>query len=149
MAVMRRRGPGAFFSCLCRRRAQSKEYHIFFVAFGPQFLDPHQPMPAQMEVGLATFLTLAIINTTSYGLMATAARRTIRRSSVLRWINRIGGSLLIGAGIFSMTFTIAWRPPATYLSCPISLRCKCAFCFPGSFPQPETLWFVSSFFAPP
>jgi threonine/homoserine/homoserine lactone efflux protein len=78
---------------------------IFFVAFVPQFLDPRQPLPGQMGVCLATFLTLAIINATCYGLMATAARRTIRRPVVLRLINRIGGSLLILAGIF----TLSWR----------------------------------------
>jgi len=78
---------------------------IFFVAFVPQFLDLSHPVPAQMGVCMATFLVLAIINASSYGLMASAARRTIRRPSVQKWVNRCGGSLLIAAGIFTM----AWR----------------------------------------
>jgi threonine/homoserine/homoserine lactone efflux protein len=78
---------------------------IFFVAFVPQFLDLHHPVPAQMGVCMATFLALAIINASCYGLMASAARRTIRRPSVQRWVNRTGGSLLIAAGIFTMS----WR----------------------------------------
>jgi len=78
---------------------------IFFVAFVPQFLDLRHPVPAQMGVCMATFLVLAIINASCYGLMASAARRTIRRPSVQRWVNRTGGSLLIVAGIFTMS----WR----------------------------------------
>ena len=78
---------------------------IFFVAFVPQFLDLRHPVPAQMGVCMATFLALAIINASCYGLMASAARRTIRRAPVQRWINRTGGSLLIAAGIFTMS----WR----------------------------------------
>ena len=78
---------------------------IFFVAFVPQFLDLSHPVPAQMGVCMATFLVLAIINASCYGLMASAARRTIRRPSVQKWVNRCGGSLLVAAGIFTMT----WR----------------------------------------
>jgi threonine/homoserine/homoserine lactone efflux protein len=54
---------------------------------------------------MATFLVLAIINASCYGLMASAARRTIRRPVVQKWVNRTGGSLVIAAGIFTMT----WR----------------------------------------
>jgi threonine/homoserine/homoserine lactone efflux protein len=78
---------------------------IFFVAFVPQFLDLRHPMPSQMGVCMATFLILAIINASCYGLMASAARRTIRQPAVQKWVNRTGGSLLVAAGIFTMS----WR----------------------------------------
>lgn len=78
---------------------------IFFVAFVPQFLDLHQPMPMQMSIYIATFVVLAVLNAGGYGLMAALARRTIRRPVVQKWVNRTGGSLLIAAGLF----TLSWR----------------------------------------
>ncbi len=71
---------------------------VFFVAFLPQFLDPAAPLLLQMVVFEATFLVLATANALAYALMASAARSTIRRPSVQRTVNRIGGSLLMGAG---------------------------------------------------
>jgi threonine/homoserine/homoserine lactone efflux protein len=41
--------------------------------------------------------------------MAARARTTIRRPAVQRAVNRVGGSLLIGAGIL----TVAWRRAAS------------------------------------
>lgn len=82
---------------------------IFFVAFLPQFIDQHAPILPQMIIFMITFLILATINASLYGLMASAARRTIRRPSIQRLINRTGGSLLIAAGLFTMT----WRRAAS------------------------------------
>jgi threonine/homoserine/homoserine lactone efflux protein len=82
---------------------------IFFVAFLPQFIDQHAPIVPQMMIFMATFLVLATVNATAYGLMATAARRTIRRPMVQRLVNRTGGSLLIAAGLF----TVTWRRAAS------------------------------------
>ncbi len=82
---------------------------IFFVAFLPQFIDQHAPILPQMIIFMITFLILATINASLYGLMASAARRTIRRPSIQRVINRTGGSLLIAAGLFTMT----WRRAAS------------------------------------
>lgn len=81
---------------------------VFFVAFLPQFLDAAAPVLPQMAVFEATFLALATLNAFAYALMASAARRTIRRPAVQRAVNRIGGSLLIGAG----ALTAAWRRAA-------------------------------------
>jgi len=77
---------------------------IFFVAFLPQFIDPHAAIVPQMGLFMATFLVLATLNAALYGLMASAARRTIRRPSIQRLINRTGGSLLIAAGLFTVSF---------------------------------------------
>ncbi|MDJ1637564.1 lysine transporter LysE [Agrobacterium sp. B131/95] len=74
---------------------------IFFVAFLPQFLDTSKPIAFQMIVFEVTFLALATLNATTYGLMASMARKTIRKPSVQRLVNRIGGTLMIGAGLLA------------------------------------------------
>jgi len=73
----------------------------FFVAFLPQFVDPHAPVMLQMVLLEATFLTLATINAALYGLFAGQLRETIQKNNVRKWLNRCGGSALIGAGIFT------------------------------------------------
>ena len=78
---------------------------IFFIAFLPQFLNTAQPMLFQMLLFEVTFLVLAITNASLYAFMASAARQTIRRPAVQRGVNRVGGSLLIGAGLLA----IGWR----------------------------------------
>ena len=78
---------------------------IFFIAFLPQFLDTTRPVVPQMLICGATFLVLAITNSALYALMAAAARQTIRKPAVQRRVNRVGGSLLIGAGLLA----IGWR----------------------------------------
>lgn len=78
---------------------------VFFVAFLPQFIDPALPLLGQLLTFEATFLVLASANALTYALMASAARRTIRRPGVQRAVNRVGGSLLMGAGAITAT----WR----------------------------------------
>ena len=81
---------------------------VFFIAFVPQFLDAGAPLPPQMALFVATFVTLAALNALLYALMASAARRTIRKPAIQRAVNRLGGSLLIGAGCFAF----AWKRAA-------------------------------------
>ncbi len=71
---------------------------VFFVAFVPQFIDASAPLLRQVVVLEATFVTLAILNTTAYALLAATARRRMRQPGVRRLVNRAGGSLLVGAG---------------------------------------------------
>ena len=78
---------------------------VFFVAFLPQFLDPVGPVALQLVAFEATFLTLAVLNAAAYGLMATMARGVIRRPAVQKTVNRVGGSLMIGAGLLAA----GWR----------------------------------------
>ena len=72
---------------------------VFFVAFLPQFLVPTLPFWPQVLIFEATFLVLATVNAALYGLLASAARNTIRKPKVQRIVNRTGGGLLIGAGL--------------------------------------------------
>ncbi len=71
----------------------------FFVAFVPQFLTPTAPMSAQVPVLVVTFVSLAVATNFAYGMAAGTLRERVREPRVLRALNRIGGSVLIGAGI--------------------------------------------------
>ncbi|WP_279482895.1 LysE family translocator [Aureimonas sp. SK2] len=78
---------------------------LFFVAFLPQFLDLSRPILGQMVIFEVTFLVLATVNAALYALLASMARRSIRRPGVQRAVNRVGGSLMIGAGLLAA----GWR----------------------------------------
>ncbi|OTP71543.1 LysE family translocator [Caballeronia sordidicola] len=78
---------------------------IFFVAFLPQFIDPHVASVSQIAIMEATFVGLAAANAFGYAMLASVARRAIRRPSVQRGVNRTGGALLMGAGVFAA----AWK----------------------------------------
>lgn len=74
---------------------------LFFVAFLPQFLDTTAPVLPQLAIFELTFLVLATLNALSYALLASVARRAIRKPAVQRAVNRVGGSFLIGAGFLT------------------------------------------------
>ena len=78
---------------------------LFFVAFVPQFIDAGAPVLPQLIVLEATFVTLAALNAALYAVLAGRARRLVRRPAVLKTINRVGGGILVGAGIAA----VAWR----------------------------------------
>jgi threonine/homoserine/homoserine lactone efflux protein len=101
--------PGRIFAHAYVITALNPKGIVFFVAFLPQFLDMTRPLLPQMAILVATFVSLATINAALFGLLASSARRTIRRPSAQRLVNRIGGSFLIGAGLL----TAAWRRAAT------------------------------------
>ena len=78
---------------------------IFFVAFLPQFIDPHAASVTQIAIFEATFVGLGAANALAYALLASGARKAIRKASVQRAVNRTGGALLMGAGVFAA----AWK----------------------------------------
>jgi threonine/homoserine/homoserine lactone efflux protein len=71
---------------------------VFFVAFLPQFMRPTEPLLPQIILLEVTFLALAALNAAFFALLAGRARGVVRRQSVRRTINRVGGGLLAGAG---------------------------------------------------
>ena len=77
----------------------------FFVAFLPQFLDPTRDFLTQMVIFETTFLVLAATNAFGYALIAGRLRGAIGTPRIIATINRVGGTLLIGAGVM----TLAWR----------------------------------------
>jgi threonine/homoserine/homoserine lactone efflux protein len=80
----------------------------FFIAFLPQFMTPAAPLLPQMVVLGGTFLVLAVVNAAGYALLAGRVRAAVCRPAVLRTVNRIGGGILIGAGVM----VAAMRRPA-------------------------------------
>ena len=70
----------------------------FFIAFVPQFIRPEAPIAPQFGILIATFVTLAALNTLIYALLADRLRLRIRRPGVLKWMNRAGGGALVGMG---------------------------------------------------
>ncbi len=73
----------------------------FFVAFLPQFMDRTGDFWTQMVIFEATFLVLAFANAIGYGLVASRARTLVGSPRVVRGFNRVGGSLLVGAGVLT------------------------------------------------
>ena len=71
----------------------------FFVAFLPQFIDAGAPLGPQLVLFEATFLVLAFANVLGYAAAASRARRMVGDRRTLRMFNKVGGSLLIGAGL--------------------------------------------------
>ena len=70
----------------------------FFVAFVPQFIVADRPFLAQAAVLVPSFVLMAAANAALYALLAARMSGAVRKPRVRRWINRTGGSVLIGAG---------------------------------------------------
>ena len=73
----------------------------FFVAFLPQFVAADAPAGPQLVILALTFVILATLNATLYALIAGTFRARLQRLTTRRAGNRIGGAVLIGAGIVS------------------------------------------------
>lgn len=76
----------------------------FFVAFLPAFLDPKADFLTQMLVFETTFLVLAFANAFGYALVASRARRLASDPRALGVVNKVGGGLLVGAGVATVSF---------------------------------------------
>ena len=73
----------------------------FFIAFLPQFIVADGPLMPQLVILGATFLVLATANAWAYALLAGTFRQRMSRPKTLRLANRIGGGVLIGAGVMT------------------------------------------------
>lgn len=73
----------------------------FFVAFLPQFVTPSAQVLPQLIMLGGTFLFLAAVNATLYALFAGHLRERMRSTQTHRWLNRCGGTALIGAGFLT------------------------------------------------
>lgn len=73
----------------------------FFVAFLPQFVTPQESTVTQLSILGATFLFLGTINAALYAIFAGQLSDTLKKNTVHKWLNRCGGSALIGAGLFT------------------------------------------------
>lgn len=73
----------------------------FFVAFLPQFVDHRVATLPQFTVMMVTFLVLAAFNAGLYALFAGQMYEQLQNVRARRWINRTGGTALIGAGLLT------------------------------------------------
>jgi threonine/homoserine/homoserine lactone efflux protein len=71
----------------------------FFMAFLPQFIDTKAALAPQLGIFATTFLVLAFANSFIYALIASRARNVVSNPRAIGVINKVGGSLLIGAGV--------------------------------------------------
>ncbi|PJI37500.1 LysE family translocator [Ferrovibrio sp.] len=76
---------------------------LFFAAFLPQFIDPAKPLWPQVIVLMLTFDLLAAAIQGFYIFAMGRARNRIASPRVLKTMNRVGGAMLVGAGLFTAT----------------------------------------------
>jgi threonine/homoserine/homoserine lactone efflux protein len=76
----------------------------FSAAFIPQFIGPDGSYIWQATILVVTFSTLATFNGLAFAYGTDVLRRFVRRISVLRWMNRIGGSFLVASGVAGLFF---------------------------------------------
>lgn len=105
MAAAPTAGPLRMFAHAYAVTALNPKGIIFFVAFVPQFLDAARPFLPQVAILIATFITMAAVNSLVYVLLASMARERLRQPRVQRAVNRTGGTLLMGAGALAF----GWR----------------------------------------
>lgn len=74
---------------------------VFFIAFVPQFVDPATPVLTQFALLEATFVGLATLVVTSWAMLAGGLRARFRKPAAHKWVNRLGGSFLMGAGLLT------------------------------------------------
>ena len=73
----------------------------FLIAFMPQFLSPQYPLLPQNMVLGGIYVCIGTINAAAYAFLVGGFRERVLRRGVLRTANRIGGTLLIGAGLLT------------------------------------------------
>lgn len=76
---------------------------LFFVAFFPQFIDAQSAFWPQVLVLQSTFLIVAFASVSTYAFFASRARGLVRSEKVIKTINKVGGTMLIGAAVASVT----------------------------------------------
>lgn len=71
---------------------------IFYIAFLPQFIDPHQPAGPQLAMMIGASIVIGLLSDIAYALLAGRARGWFTSARRRRLQGRITGSLLIGVG---------------------------------------------------
>lgn len=72
---------------------------VFFVAFLPQFITPNAALLPQFGIMELTFVGLGGLNVVFWVAMAGGMRRFFATPGMMKRVNRIGGTGLIGAGL--------------------------------------------------
>lgn len=74
---------------------------VFFIAFVPQFVTAGNPVLPQFIIMTATFVVLAAINVAIWAVMASALRERFRDPAAMKRLTRVGGGVMIGAGLLT------------------------------------------------
>ncbi len=72
---------------------------LFFVAFAAQFITPGSAYLPQAAILVLTFTGIAAITDTIYALSASGARGLFERRRFRIWAQRVGGGVLVAAGV--------------------------------------------------
>jgi threonine/homoserine/homoserine lactone efflux protein len=72
---------------------------VFYVAFVPQFIDPHGDYFAQAALLTATFCGIVATTDAGWALAASSARTWLSRPRAALWSKRASGATLIAAGV--------------------------------------------------
>jgi threonine/homoserine/homoserine lactone efflux protein len=75
---------------------------IFFVAFTPQFVSPRFSYWPQAAILLLTFAVVVSVSDAFYAVGASWMTRFLKGSAVRLWSQRIGGSVLVVAGLLTV-----------------------------------------------
>lgn len=70
---------------------------LFYAAFLPQFVDASQSIGRQLAILSVTFVGLALVLDSGWALLAARLRAVLDVRG--RWLNRLAGGLLMGAGL--------------------------------------------------
>ena len=77
---------------------------VFMLAVLPQFIDPNAPQWPQYAICAATLFATDAVVMSGYTLLAARVFASLREPHHLQWLNRIFGSLFIGAALLLATF---------------------------------------------
>lgn len=76
---------------------------IFFIAFFPLFIDTNKSALPQMLIMAFSFLFVSLVSASFYALFSNYLRSKVRSVSFQKAINKVSGSMLIGAGTITAT----------------------------------------------
>jgi threonine/homoserine/homoserine lactone efflux protein len=74
---------------------------IFFVAFLPQFVNTSTDVLPQFLILMVTFSLVTMTTITSFAMFAGKIQHKIKSYKARKRLNQVGGSALIGAGVFT------------------------------------------------
>ena len=80
---------------------------VFYVAFLPQFVDPHGDVARQLWILASTFVALASLNTLLFSVFASSASSLLASPRAKRRFHAAGGSMMCAAGVWAL---LARRP---------------------------------------
>jgi homoserine/homoserine lactone efflux protein len=96
--TLTRTGLGMFLHGVVAQGANPKAL-VFFTALLPQFVDPSEPLATQILILAVTSVLIEFGVLAGYAVMASRASGLAYRPRVASILRRMGGGLLIGAGV--------------------------------------------------